>query len=115
MTTAHISHPLLAAANLDVLLWVAILLGATLSGSIVILQLRKRLFAESRREQDPGSLLEQLRAMERKGEISTEEFNRVRNKMVEKVSGGIGPGRSGAEATGVKAPMTDKQDPGAVQ
>lgn len=77
----------IAAANIDVLFWVAILLGVVLSGSLVILKLRKRVFASPDIENDPGTLMEQMRRMEKRGEISSEEFDRVRRKLVEKAAG----------------------------
>lgn len=81
------STPLfLAAANLEVLFWVALLLGATISGSLVILSMRKRLFAPHQDTDDPGTMMENLRAMERRGEISKEEFDRVRRRLVEQAA-----------------------------
>lgn len=77
----------LAAANLEVLFWVAILLGVTISGSLVILSMRKRLFAPQRDTDDPGTLMEQMRVMERRGEITKEEFDRVRRRLVDQASG----------------------------
>ena len=77
---------LLAAANTDVLFWAAILIGAVLSGSFLILSLRKKVFASPDVENDPGSLMEQMRRMEKRGEISSEEFDRVRRKLVEKAA-----------------------------
>ncbi|MGH7243896.1 MAG: hypothetical protein ACREJD_10800 [Phycisphaerales bacterium] len=77
---------LLASANIDVLFWVAILLGAVLSGSLLILSLRKKVFTSSGTDDDPGTLMEQMRSMERRGEISKEEFDRVRRKLVEKAA-----------------------------
>lgn len=77
----------LAAANTEILIWVAVLLGAVLSGSLLILSLRKKVFAQSRNDVDEGSLMEQMRAMERRGDISKEEFDRVRRKLVEKAAG----------------------------
>lgn len=85
--------PLIAAANTDVLFWAAILIGAVLSGSFLILSLRKKVFASSPVEDDPGTLMEQMRRMEKRGEISTEEFNRVRRKLVEKAAGEKRPDR----------------------
>lgn len=76
----------LAAANVEILVWVAILLGVVLSGSLVILTLRKKVFASPDVESDPGTLMEQMRRMESRGEISTEEFDRVRRKLVEKAA-----------------------------
>lgn len=78
----------LAAANVEILVWAAILLGAVLSGSILILSLRKKVFATQQPEHDPGTLMEQMREMERRGEISREEFDRVRRKLVEKAASG---------------------------
>ncbi|MBL8876028.1 MAG: hypothetical protein JNM86_09570 [Phycisphaerae bacterium] len=78
---------ILAAANIDILIWVAILLGVVLSGSLVILTLRKKVFAPPDIESDPGTLMEQMRRMEKRGEISAEEFDRVRRKLVEKAAG----------------------------
>ncbi|MBX3389041.1 MAG: hypothetical protein KF691_06250 [Phycisphaeraceae bacterium] len=76
----------LAAANIDVLITVAILLGVVLSGSLLILSLRKKVFAQAKTEADEGSLMEQMRAMESRGELSKEEFDRVRRKLVEKAA-----------------------------
>jgi len=85
---------LLAAANTDVLFWAAILIGAVLSGSFLILSLRKKVFASPDVESDPGTLMEQMRRMEKRGEISKEEFDRVRRKLVEKAAGGDHPDRA---------------------
>ncbi|MFO0860393.1 MAG: SHOCT domain-containing protein [Phycisphaerales bacterium] len=76
----------LASANTDVLIWVAVLLGAVLSGSLLILSLRKRVFASPKAPSDPGTLMEQLRDMERRGEITREEFDRVRRRLIEQAS-----------------------------
>lgn len=75
---------LLASANIDILFWVAILLGAVISGSLLILSLRKKVFASPEVENDPSTLMEQMRRMEKRGEISSEEFDRVRRKLVER-------------------------------
>lgn len=87
----------LAAANLDVLFWVAILLGATISGSLVILSLRKRLFAPQQESDDSGTMMENLRAMERRGEISKEEFDRVRRRLVEQAANRMRASEKAAE------------------
>lgn len=84
---------LLAAANTDVLFWAAILIGAVLSGSFLILSLRKKVFASPEVENDPGTLMEQMRRMEKRGEISSEEFDRVRRKLVERAAGEKRPDR----------------------
>jgi hypothetical protein len=74
------------AATNDVLFWVAVLLGAVLSASIAILGLRKSLFAPARREEDSGSLMEQVRAMRERGEMSEAEYDQVRRKLVAKAA-----------------------------
>jgi hypothetical protein len=88
------------AATNDVLFWVAVLLGAVLAASIAILALRKSLLAPARHGEDPGSLMDQVRAMRERGEISDAEYDQVRRKLVakaasrasEKVEAGRGSG-----------------------
>lgn len=70
------------AATNEVLFWVALLLGAVLVASIAILALRKSLFAPPQRGEDPGSLMDQVRAMRERGEISEAEYDQVRRKLV---------------------------------
>ena len=74
------------AATNEVLFWVALLLGAVLVASIAILALRKSLFAPPQRGEDPGSLMDQVRAMRERGEISEAEYDQVRRKLVAKAA-----------------------------
>jgi len=74
------------AATNDVLFWVALLLGAVLAASVAILALRKSLFAPEAKAEDPGSLMDQVRAMRERGEISEAEYDQVRRKLVAKAA-----------------------------
>jgi len=70
----------------DVLLWVGVLIVLVMAATIVIVYMRKRLLgAES--EPDAGSFLDELRAARNRGEITPEEFDAARLKMIEKLRG----------------------------
>jgi hypothetical protein len=78
---------LASSASIDVLIWVGVLLGGVLSGSLIILSMRKSLFAPHDQAGDSGTLMEQMRRMHQRGEISPEEYEKVRRRLVEKASG----------------------------
>ena len=83
-------HPLLAKATQgDVLLWVGILVVVVVVGGIGILAIRRRLLAKDDGSANSAGFLEELRAMHRRGEISTEEFEATRRAMTAKIKASL--------------------------
>lgn len=70
------------AASNQVLLVAGLLIATVLVASIAVLALRKSLFAPPEKTEDPGSLMDQVRDMHNRGEISPEEYDRVRRRLV---------------------------------
>jgi hypothetical protein len=70
------------AASNQVLLVAGLLIAVVLVASIAVLALRKSLFAAPDKPEDPGSLMDQVRAMHQRGEISQDEYDRVRRRLV---------------------------------
>lgn len=61
-------------SSTDVLLWVGILIVVTLVGAIAILAIRRRTLAGPRTP-DAGSLMEELRAMRDRGQMTPQEYD----------------------------------------
>jgi hypothetical protein len=70
--------------SVDVLIWVGALIVAVLLLGIVILLLRKRLFVKD--GEDATGMLDQLRAMHKRGEMSTEEYDAARKALTARVA-----------------------------
>lgn len=76
------------ASQIDVLLWGGILIGVILVGSVVIMLLRRRINDPSATtSQDVGFSLSDLRDMRDRGEITPEEYEATRAKVIAKVKG----------------------------
>jgi hypothetical protein len=81
----------------EVLIWVAVLIGLILIASIAVLILRRRLFAPDTSDDHGASMMETLRRMRDRGEISDAEFEKTRTVMIERAtrrrdgSGGASP------------------------
>lgn len=74
------------------LFWIGVLIAAVLVASVGVLLLRRRLFSRGGDAGgDPGSILESMRAMRDRGEMSAEEFERARAALVRRASGETGP------------------------
>lgn len=83
-------QPLLAKATQgDVLLWVGILVVVVVVGGLGILAMRRRLLGKDANAGNTAGFLEELRAMHRRGEISTEEFEATRRAMTEKLKASL--------------------------
>lgn len=74
-----------AASSVDVIIWVGALILAVLLLGIVILLLRKRLFA--RDADDASGMLSELRRMHKSGELSTQEYDAARKALTVRVAG----------------------------
>lgn len=71
----------------QVLLWVGILIGAVITLSVVVLILRRRLLGPDRSLNNPASIMESLRAMRDRGELTPEEYERTRQAMIARATG----------------------------
>jgi Short C-terminal domain len=69
----------------EVILWVAILILVAFLGGMVILWIRKKMLAKEN-PADAGSLLDHLRAMLQRGEITQEEFDATKKAMVKRLT-----------------------------
>ena len=94
-------------ANTRVLVWVGVLLGVVLVGGFFMILLRKKLFAKDSPMEGSASLMESVREMHKKGQISSEEFDRVRKRLARTVretplrsAGGVEPGETGVPTRG---------------
>ena len=92
--------------NTRALMWVGILLAVALVGGFFMILLRKKLFAKESPMEGSASLMESVREMHKKGQISTEEFDRVRKGLARKVRDT--PRRSAGESGEIRA----GEDPG---
>lgn len=61
-------------SSTDVLLWVGVLIVVTLAGAVLILAIRRRTLAGPRTP-DAGSMMDELRAMRDRGQMTPEEFD----------------------------------------
>ncbi len=77
-----------ASTSVDVLLWVGALIVAVLILGILILLMRKRLFVQA--GEDAGGMLDQLRALHRAGNLSTEEYDAARKALTTRVAAKMG-------------------------
>jgi len=73
------------------LVWVGVLIGVVLVASIVVLFLRRRLFAKDTAGADPGSILESMRALRDSGRMTPEEYDRARETLVRRARGDAAP------------------------
>ena len=71
----------------EVLLWVGILIGLVMVATVVILLLRRRYVEQEPAAPGAGGLLDQLRGMRDRGEISEAEFERTKRAIVAGASG----------------------------
>lgn len=85
-----------------VIVWVLVLIGVMIAGGVAILVLRRRLFAGDREGASHEGLFESLRRMRDRGEISPDEYDRARQKIVSRLAsrpapmpGGAAPARQG--------------------
>ncbi|MEM7623035.1 MAG: SHOCT domain-containing protein [Planctomycetota bacterium] len=83
-------HPVLAqtgSSQGEVLLWVGVLLAATIAGSIVVLFIRSRFLSRDTGDQPDGTLFEQLRQMRDRGDMTPDEFERARARIIQRTTG----------------------------
>lgn len=78
-----------ASTSTDVLIWVGVLIVAVLALGVVILFVRKRVFAKEQHHAD--NWIGDLRQMHRRGELSTEEYEAARRALTAKFTGAPAP------------------------
>ncbi len=66
----------------DVFFWGAVLIGLVTVGSVIIMFLRRRLKAGASPVQGAGFSLSELRAMRDRGEITPEEYEQTRTRVI---------------------------------
>lgn len=101
----------------DVLLWLGIGVGIVMAAGLIVLWLRKRMLAADRAAAEQGGLLDDLRDMRNRGEISDEEFTAAKQVMAARLAGQLNmkapvprppPGgivaKPGYDLTGAKLP-----------
>lgn len=67
------------------LLWLGVLIVATVVLGLVVLAVRKRVLANSSDVAHEAGLMDSLRAMRDRGEMTNEEFEATRRAMIERV------------------------------
>jgi len=95
----------------ELLLWLGALIGLVLIGGAVLMALRSRLSRDKPDDDrsDASSMLESLRRMRERGEISIEEFESTRARLV-----GRAAGQSPARAEGpITSDTSENHGPGA--
>ncbi|MEM1185074.1 MAG: SHOCT domain-containing protein [Planctomycetota bacterium] len=76
----------------QVLFWIAVLIVLVLIAGTAVLILRRKLFGgDNRGAAQPGGILESLREMRDRGEMSGEEFEQARAAVIRKASGRAQP------------------------
>jgi cytochrome c-type biogenesis protein CcmH/NrfF len=75
-------------ASTDVVIWVGLLIALIIGGGVLVMVLRKRLLARDDGSADVG-LFETLKQMRDRGEMTQEEYEAARRKVVEKAKAGM--------------------------
>ena len=79
------------ASPVPVLISVLVLIGVLIGATLIVLALRRRLLRKDDASAAPGGMFEELREMHRRGEISGDEYERLRRTIVERVRRGRKP------------------------
>lgn len=79
----------------QVLLWIGVLIIVTIGGGLIVLAVRRRMTGNTDELDAAGSLMERLRAMRDRGEISPAEFEQtraaLRARMKQQLSSPVSP------------------------
>jgi len=70
-----------------ILMWVGILIVIVVVGTIVLMTVRKRIMMGSAQGREGFSTMEDMRAMVARGEMTQEEYEKVRKAMIAKMRG----------------------------
>lgn len=72
----------------SILLWVVILIAVLLVGAIGIFALRRSMFSDQTHKADNAGLMEQMRRMVERGEMTQAEFDQARRAIIDKAKAG---------------------------
>jgi hypothetical protein len=70
-----------SSANTRALFWIGVLIVFTLAAGLVLMAMRRKLFQQQDAADETASLMDQLRAMRQRGELTEAEFNTARTAM----------------------------------
>jgi hypothetical protein len=68
------------------LIWAGVLIVCAMLGGVIVMQLRRRMIDQGQGKNASASLMETLRDMHKRGEISTEEYEQTRRSIASRVS-----------------------------
>ncbi len=91
---------------LPVVLWLGILIVITVVAGLVVLALRKRILGRPTEGSDEGSLMDALRGMRDRGEMTSEEFEATRRAMIGRLRGDRASPGPPSKPTGAPRPPT---------
>jgi|SRR6185295_7846088 len=84
-------------------LWIGILIVVAILGGLIMMAVRRRILSKDSLDDGTTSLMDQLRAMRDRGQISPEEYEATRRTMREKMA------RSVSAKPGAHTPTSDKK------
>ncbi len=90
-------------APMEIWIWAGALIVASLVFGVVVMTMRRRLLNGSDSAGAPGAMLDELRAMRARGEISQSEYDHTRSSIAARAAGREPPPRPDA-ARGPEAP-----------
>src|ERR1043165_6860197 len=73
----------------QILFWGFIIMGIAIVGFVAIMIFRRRMMAAEEGEQHPGFSLAELRAMRDRGEITSEEYEQTKARVIAKVKANL--------------------------
>jgi hypothetical protein len=82
-------------AREGLLIWGGVIMAAAVVGCVAIMILKRRLMSPGEGEQVPGFSLSELREMRDRGEMTPEEYERTRARVIAKVKGKMVEGPKG--------------------
>ncbi|MFK7883443.1 MAG: hypothetical protein AB8F26_04580 [Phycisphaerales bacterium] len=106
-------HTLAASNSTGVLLWAGILIVVAMIGGFIITMVRRNMLGDHARD-DAGSMMEQMRKMVERGQMTQEEFDLAKKTIIEKARAGIDRPAAPPPAHPAKpgpAPLPDTEKP----
>lgn len=80
-----------AATSIEVVLWAGILIVVVIAGGTLVMFLRRRLLGKDAGDGGGGLMLDDLRAMRKRGELSEEEFQAAKDALTARLTGRPAP------------------------
>jgi uncharacterized membrane protein len=70
----------------SILVWVIVLIGLLLAGTLLVFRLRRSMLANDAQGPDHAGLMDQMRRMVDQGQMTQEEFDKARRAIVERAA-----------------------------